>query len=92
MVVERALLRALGKPWWCHVQCMPAGQEPYRKLGIRVNIDPMISPEQCKLVLETQDVFWKYYIEVIRIVLAHRLLTSEPNFQSYCVACASVLH
>ena len=56
---------------------MPAGQEPYRMLGIRVNTDPMISPEQCKLVLETQDVFWKYYIEVLPSLLAHRPVAPE---------------
>ena len=72
---------------------MPAGQEPYRKLGIKVNTEPMISPEQCKMVLDTQDIFWKYYIEVLRLVLAHRLVTSgHPKFLSYCVACAFVSH
>lgn len=61
--------------------CTPAGQEPYRKLGIRVNTEPMISPEHCKLVLETQDVFWKYYIEVLLCLLAHRTVASEqPKF------------
>ena len=58
---------------------MPAGQEPYRKLGIKVNTDPMISPEQCKLVLETQDVFWKYYIEVRLCLLAHRPVACEHS-------------
>lgn len=48
--------------------CMPAGQEPYRQLGIRVNTEPSISLDECKLVLETQDVFWKYYIEVLPLL------------------------
>ena len=70
--------------------CMPAGQEPYRQLGIRVNTKPSISQKECKLVLETQDVFWKYYIEVLLCLLALRPDGSgHPKIQGYWgVACA----
>ena len=71
------------------MQCMPAGQEPYCKLGIRVNTDPMISPEQCKLVLETQDVFWKYYIEVHLCLLARRPIASEHPRSQSCLGVAT---
>ena len=68
---------------------MPTGQEPYRKLGIRVNTDPMISPRQCKLVLETQDVFWKYYIEVLPCLLARRPIASEQPRSQSCLGVAT---
>ena len=41
-----------------------AGQEPYRKLGLKVYEQPQISAEECKVVLATQDQYWKYYQEV----------------------------
>ena len=49
----------------------------------------MISPEQCKLVLETQDVFWKYYIEVHLCLLARRPIASEHPRSQSCLGVAT---
>ncbi|CAL5218970.1 g724 [Coccomyxa viridis] len=42
------------------------GKEPYRKLGLKVYEQPQASVEECKLVLSTQDQYWRYYQEAKR--------------------------
>ena len=46
------------------VQMGCADEEPYRKLGIKVNETPVVSPTECRHVLNTAEVFWKIYLEV----------------------------
>ena len=41
-----------------------AGEEPYRKLGLKVYEKPQASVEECRLVLNTQDRFWRCYQDV----------------------------
>ena len=41
-----------------------AGEEPYRKLGIKVNEEPINPPVACQLVRDTGNNFTRYYQEV----------------------------
>ena len=41
-----------------------AGEEPYRKLGLKVYEKPQASVAECRLVLSAQDQYWKFYLEV----------------------------
>ena len=73
--------------------CTPAGKEPYRKLGISVNTKPSISQKECKLVVDTQDIFSKHYTEVLLCLLAHRPAgTEHPNIQSYWGVARNIGH
>lgn len=53
-----------GWPWFLSKQRVPAGQEPFRKLGLKINEKPLTSAAECRLILDTQEVFWKMYLEV----------------------------
>ena len=53
-----------------------ADEEPYRRLGIKVNETPLVCPTECRHVLDTAEVFWKIYLEVSHLspYLSHAIM------------------